>query len=102
MSHAATGACFLATSGEIPCIMARKEASASSGLMFLAMTKPSHHKAAAGVVPPPTVGAPARTVFAAISGAGPDLSIIAAAREPQPFNIAACPASQIGLIALVL
>src|SRR5215213_5135546 len=102
MSHAATFACFWATSGAVPCIMARKEASASSSLMFLAMTKPSHHSAAAGIVPPPTVGAAARTVLAAIFGAGPDGSIIAAAREPQPLRIAACPASQSGLIVFVL
>ena len=82
--------------------MARNEASASSSQMFLAMTKPSHHSVAAGMLPPPTVGAAASTVLAAISGAGPVGSIIAAAREPQPFRIAAWPASQTGLMALVL
>jgi hypothetical protein len=43
--------------------MARKLASASSSEMFCAMPKPSHQTVVAGIVPPPTVGAAAKTVF---------------------------------------
>jgi hypothetical protein len=82
--------------------MARNEASASSSEMLRAMVKPSHQSAAAGVVPPPTVGAAASTVLRAISGAGPEVSIIAPAREPHWFMIATSPASQTGLSSLVV
>ena len=85
----------------MPCIIAWNEAAASSSEMFLAIEKPSHHSVAAGIVPPPTVGAAASTVFLAISGAGPSGSISAEAREPQPLMIAICPDSHSGLIELV-
>ncbi len=58
MSQTALSLLAMTISVDTPFIIAMKLASASSSEMFLAMVKPSHHSVVAGVLPPPTVGAP--------------------------------------------
>src|SRR6476620_1667526 len=92
ISQGATSGCWVATSGRMACIMAWKDAVASSSEMFLAMAKPSHHRDAEAVEPPLNVGAAARTVCAATSLDGLSGPITEPAYEPQPSIIATLPA----------
>ena len=82
--------------------MARNDASASSSLTFFASVKPSHQSIAAGVLPPPTVGALAnRVVSLTVGVALPPSTTTSPAREPQPLYIDSSPDSHIGPTALV-
>ena len=68
--------------------------------MFFAIVNPSHHRVVAGVEPPATVGAPARTVLLVIFAVEPLSSRIVTPREPHMVAKASFPPSHNAAVAL--